>query len=91
MSDELMKKHKDVDVFALISTADGKASANVAIQSTSVNAHNLDAVTLVKAGVAALGGKGGGGRPDMAQGGGPDAAKAPDALKAIEAALAGVK
>ncbi len=42
-----------------------------------------------KAGVAALGGKGGGGRPDMAQGGGPDGAKASDALKAIEAALAG--
>ena len=48
-------------------------------------------VELVKAGVAALGGKGGGGRPDMAQGGGPDAAKAPEALKAIEAALAGAK
>ena len=45
----------------------------------------------MKAGVAALGGKGGGGRPDMAQGGGPDAAKAPEALKAIEAALAGAK
>jgi alanyl-tRNA synthetase len=43
---------------------------------------------VVKAGVTALGGKGGGGRPDMAQGGGPDAAKAPEALKAIEAALA---
>ena len=42
-------------------------------------------------GYASLGGKGGGGRPDMAQGGGPDAAKAPDALKAIEAALAGAK
>ena len=47
------------------------------------------AVELVKAGVAALGGKGGGGRPDMAQGGGPDGTKASDALKAIEAALAG--
>jgi alanyl-tRNA synthetase len=45
----------------------------------------------VKAGVVALGGKGGGGRPDMAQGGGPDAARASDALKAIETALAGTK
>ena len=36
---------------------------------------------------AALGGQGGGGRPDMAQGGGPDAAKAGEALKAIEAAV----
>jgi alanyl-tRNA synthetase len=34
-----------------------------------------------------MGGKGGGGRPDMAQAGGPDGAKAGDALKAIEAAL----
>jgi alanyl-tRNA synthetase len=47
----------------------------------------MSAVELVKAGVAALGGKGGGGRPDMAQGGGPDAAKAEQALTAIEAAL----
>jgi len=38
--------------------------------------------------VAALGGKGGGGRPDMAQGGGPNAGEAATALKAIEAALA---
>jgi alanyl-tRNA synthetase len=46
-------------------------------------------VTLVKAGAAVLGGKGGGGRPDMAQAGGPDATKAEDALAAIRAALAG--
>ncbi|MDP1910935.1 MAG: DHHA1 domain-containing protein, partial [Hyphomicrobium sp.] len=47
------------------------------------------AVDLVKAGAEALGGKGGGGRPDMAQAGGPDGAKAGDALTAIEAMLAG--
>ena len=51
----------------------------------------MNAVDLVKAAVAALGGKGGGGRPDMAQGGGPDADKADDALKAIEAALGGAR
>jgi alanyl-tRNA synthetase len=45
-------------------------------------------VDLVKVGADALGGKGGGGRPDMAQAGGPDGSKAPDALKAIEAKLA---
>ena len=45
------------------------------------------AVDLVKAGAAALGGKGGGGRPDMAQAGGPDATKADAAIAAIEAAL----
>ena len=48
----------------------------------------FNAVDLVRRGAEALGGKGGGGRPDMAQGGGPDATKAPEALKAIEAALA---
>ena len=47
------------------------------------------AVDLVKAGSEALGGKGGGGRADMAQAGGPDGAKAGDALAAIEARLAG--
>jgi alanyl-tRNA synthetase len=39
-------------------------------------------------GAALLGGKGGGGRPDMAQAGGPDASKAEEALAAIKAALA---
>jgi len=42
----------------------------------------------VRAGSEALGGKGGGGRPDMAQAGGPDASQADAALKAIESALA---
>jgi len=45
------------------------------------------AVDLVRAASATLGGKGGGGRPDMAQPGGPDGARAEDALAAIEAAL----
>jgi len=44
----------------------------------------------VRAGVEALGGKGGGGRPDMAQGGGPDGSKAADALAAVKAVLAAV-
>ena len=47
----------------------------------------LSAVDILKAAVAALGGKGGGGRPDMAQGGGPDGGKAAAALEAIEQAL----
>ena len=68
---------------------DGKASIVVAVTPDLTSRFN--AVDLVRLGSAALGGKGGGGRPDMAQGGGPDAAKAPEALKAIEAALAGVK
>jgi alanyl-tRNA synthetase len=44
---------------------------------------------LVKAGAVVVGGKGGGGRPDMAQAGGPDGAKASAALSAIEKAMAG--
>ena len=47
-----------------------------------------DAVALVRIGSAALGGKGGGGRPDMAQAGGPDAGKLSEANNAIEEALA---
>ena len=85
MADEFKKKLGS-GVVALIGVEDGKASAVVGV--TDDLSKTLSAVELVKAGVAALGGKGGGGRPDMAQGGGPDAAKAPDALKAIEAALA---
>ena len=49
----------------------------------------FDAVSLVRVGSAALGGKGGGGRPDMAQAGGPDAANATKALDAIESEIRG--
>jgi alanyl-tRNA synthetase len=49
----------------------------------------FSAVELVRVGSAVLGGKGGGGRPDMAQAGGPDAGKADEALAAIRAAIAG--
>jgi alanyl-tRNA synthetase len=47
----------------------------------------LSAVDLVRVGSEALGGKGGGGRPDMAQAGGPDASKADDAIAAIKQSL----
>ena len=53
-------------------------------------AGNVSAVELVKAAVAALGGQGGGGRPDMAQGGGPDGDKAETALSAVREALQSV-
>ncbi len=88
MADEFKKKLGS-GVVALIGVEEGKASAVVGV--TDDLSKTLSAVELVKAGVAALGGKGGGGRPDMAQGGGPDAAKAAEALKAIEAALEGAK
>jgi alanyl-tRNA synthetase len=84
MADEFKKKLGS-GVVALIGIEDGKASAVVGV--TDELSKSLSAVELVKAGVAALGGKGGGGRPDMAQGGGPDTAKASEALKAIEAAV----
>jgi alanyl-tRNA synthetase len=93
MADEFKKKLGS-GVVALIGVEDGKASAVVGVTDDLARGKGtkaLSAVELVKAGVAALGGKGGGGRPDMAQGGGPNAARAPDALKAIEAALAEVK
>ncbi|MBB6309059.1 alanine--tRNA ligase [Xanthobacter tagetidis] len=68
-------------------TEDGKAGIVVGV--TADLAGRFDAVALVRRGAEVLGGKGGGGRPDMAQAGGPDGAKAADALAAIEAALAG--
>ena len=75
-------------VVALVSVAeDGKASLVVAV--TQDLTGKLNAVDLVKTGSAVLGGKGGGGRPDMAQAGGPDGRLANDAVAAIEAALAG--
>jgi alanyl-tRNA synthetase len=84
-ADEI-KKQIGSGVIALVATEEGKASLVVAV--TDDLAKTVSAVDLVKIGVAALGGKGGGGRPDMAQGGGPDASKADAALDAIKAALA---
>ena len=68
-------------------SADGKLGIVVAV--TSDLADRVNAVDLVRVGSEAAGGKGGGGRPDMAQAGGPDGSKAGDALAAIEARLAG--
>jgi alanyl-tRNA synthetase len=74
-------------VVALVSTAEGKASIVVGV-SPDLTAR-FNAVDLVRAASAAVGGKGGGGRPDMAQAGGPDAAAADGALEAVRMALAG--
>ncbi len=68
-------------------SADGKAGIVVGVTKDLTDRFN--AVELVRKGAEALGGKGGGGRPDMAQAGGPDGSKADDALKAVEAALSG--
>jgi len=74
-------------VVALVSTAEGKASIVVGVSPDLAGRFN--AVDLVRAASAAVGGKGGGGRADLAQAGGPDAAAANDALQAVRVALAG--
>ena len=66
---------------------DGKAGIVVGVTNDLTDRFN--AVDLVRAGSQAVGGKGGGGRPDMAQAGGPDGNNAQAALEAIEAAIAG--
>ena len=73
-------------VVAVVSVTDGKASLVVGV--TEDLTERVNAVDLVRAGSAAVGGKGGGGRPDMAQAGGPDGAAAAAAIKAIEEAVA---
>ncbi|MDE3115970.1 MAG: alanine--tRNA ligase, partial [Pseudomonadota bacterium] len=73
-------------VVAFVAVADGKASLVVGV--TDDLKAKINAVDLVKAGAEAVGGKGGGGRPDMAQAGGPDGARAAEALAAIERRLA---
>ena len=64
---------------------DGKASAVAAVTEDLVG--RFSAVDLVRAASAALGGAGGGGRPDMAQAGGPDGTKANDAIVAVKALI----
>ena len=82
------KKQVGSGVVAIVGTTeDGKAGIVVGV--TADLTARFNAVDLVRKGAEALGGKGGGGRPDMAQAGGPDGSKADAALEAIEAALGG--
>ncbi|HEY8593515.1 MAG TPA: alanine--tRNA ligase [Sphingomicrobium sp.] len=80
-----LKKQLGSGIGALVAVNEGRAS--VAVGVTEDLAGELSAVDLVKAAVAALGGQGGGGRPDMAQGGGPDGSKAGEAIAAVKDAL----
>ncbi|MBO1907451.1 alanine--tRNA ligase [Microvirga sp. 3-52] len=81
------KKRLGSGVVAIVGVAeDGKAGIVVGV--TDDLTAKVDAVALVRIGSEKLGGKGGGGRRDMAQAGGPDGAQAEAALAAIEAALA---
>jgi alanyl-tRNA synthetase len=86
MADDLKAKLGS-GVVVLISTDEGKASIVVGV--TDDLTETVSAVDLVRIGSEALGGKGGGGRPDMAQAGGPDGNAAPKAVSAIEGKLAG--
>ena len=81
------KQRMGSGVAAVVAVNDGRASIAAAV--TDDLTGRFSAVDLVRAGVEALGGKGGGGRPDMAQGGGPDGAKAADAIAAVRGVLAG--
>ena len=85
LADDL-KRQVGTGVVALITVNEGKASLVVGVTEDITSRFN--AVDLVRAGSVVVGGKGGGGRPDMAQAGGPDGDKASEALAAIESALA---
>ena len=86
----LIDEHKDrLGSGAVLLIADAGGKAAVAAGVTQDLTDRVSAVDLVKAAVAELGGKGGGGRPDMAQGGGKDAANADAAIKAAEQVLEG--
>jgi len=84
---EAIGKQLGSGVVALVSTADGKASIVVGVSPDLTG--TINAVDLVRTASAAVGGKGGGGRPDMAQAGGPDGARADAALAAIRRVLGG--
>jgi alanyl-tRNA synthetase len=85
LADDL-KRRIGSGVVAIVSRADGKAAIVVGV--TDDLTDRFDAVELVRLGAGALGGKGGGGRADMAQAGGPEAACAKAALDAVERAVA---
>jgi alanyl-tRNA synthetase len=85
MADEAKAKLGSGVVAIANTSPDGKGSIVVAVTPDLVGRFN--AVELVRLGAEALGGKGGGGRPDMAQAGGPDGAKTREALAAVEAGV----
>jgi alanyl-tRNA synthetase len=80
------RKRLGSGVVAYAAVNDGKASIAVALTADLVG--RFDASALARAAVTAMGGQGAGGKPDFAQGGAPDGAKAPDGVAAVKAALA---
>jgi alanyl-tRNA synthetase len=87
LADQCLLKVKSGVVAVANTASDGKGAVVVGVTPDLISRYN--AVDLVRLASEALGGKGGGGRPDMAQAGGPDGAKANAALSAIEQAMAG--
>lgn len=84
---EDLKKNLGSGVVVVACAFEGKASLIVAV--TQDLTGKISAVDLVRVGTEAMGGKGGGGKPDFAQSGGPDGSKAAEAVNAIKSALAG--
>jgi alanyl-tRNA synthetase len=84
LADDL-KRRIGSGIVAVVSRAEGKAAIVVGV--TPDLTGRFDAVELVRVGAEVLGGKGGGGRPDLAQAGGPEVGHAEAALAAIEQAL----
>lgn len=80
------KQRMGSGIAVIVAVNEGRASIAAAV--TDDLTGRFSAVDLVRAGVEALGGKGGGGRPDMAQGGGPDGSRAADAIAAAKGVLA---
>ena len=74
-------------VVAIVSVSEGKAALVVGVSEDLKT--KFSAVDLVRAGAKAVGGQGGGGRPEFAQAGGPEGAKADAAIVAIETSIAG--
>ena len=83
---DALRQQAQGTVICLVAVNDGKASLLVCV--TDDLTAQISAVDLVRIGAATLGGKGGGGRPDMAQAGGPDADNASQSIDAIKAHLA---
>jgi alanyl-tRNA synthetase len=82
---EEFKKQLPDGIIALVGSADGKAAVTVAVTGGAQDRFN--AVDLAKAAVQAMGGQGAGGRPDFAQGGAPDGARAGEGLAAVKALI----
>jgi alanyl-tRNA synthetase len=82
------KKQIGSGIVVLVAVNDGRATVAIGVTGDQVSRYN--AVDLVKIAAAAVGGQGGGGRPDMAQAGGPDGARANAAIDAVRAVLTGM-